>query len=278
MAGMAHVQHFAYGWVTPVLAYLFSFLGCLLGLKATARARRPAGGAEKARWLILAAWSIGGTGVWVMHFLAMVGFRVSGSDVRYDLPLTVASLLIAVLVVAVGLFIVGNGRPSPARIIGAGLLTGLGAAAMHYTGMAAMRVDGAMHYRMDLVGASVGVAVAAGVVAMWFAASLRRNQAIVGAAAIMAVAASAMHYIGMAALRIAPNRVPAPVTGGVSPFTLLVPIFIFALLVVVALGYAMLNSLDERDARALDDLGARLSNPAAAARPARSTGFTPTVH
>ena len=76
---MAHLQHFAYGWATPVLAYLFSFLGCLLGLKATSRARMLPSGAVKARWLILAAWAIGGTGIWVMHFLAMIGFQVTGT-------------------------------------------------------------------------------------------------------------------------------------------------------------------------------------------------------
>ena len=78
---MAHLHHFAYGWVTPVVAYLFSFLGCFLGLKATDRARIETSSGVKARWLLLAAWAIGGTGIWVMHFLAMTGFEVVGSQV-----------------------------------------------------------------------------------------------------------------------------------------------------------------------------------------------------
>jgi NO-binding membrane sensor protein with MHYT domain len=277
MAGMAHVQHFAYGWVTPVLAYLFSFLGSLLGLKATARARMLPGGPAKARWLMLAAWAIGGTGIWVMHFLAMIGFQVSDSQVRYDLPLTVASWLIAVLVVGIGLFIVGYGRRSFLKIIAAGVLTGIGVAAMHYTGMAAMRVDGSTHYDMQLVDASVLIAVVAAIVALWFTVTLRRSVAIVAAAAIMGVAVSGMHYTGMAALRVTLNNSAPEVTAGVSPFTLLVPIFVFALLVVITLGYAMLNSLNERDAKALDDLQARLREPASA-NAAPPTGFTPTAH
>ena len=274
---MAHLQHFAYGWVTPVVAYLFSFLGSLLGLKATARARMLPGGPAKARWLMLAAWAIGGTGIWVMHFLAMIGFQVSDSQVRYDLPLTVASWLIAVLVVGLGLFTVGYGKRSYLKIVVAGVLTGLGVAGMHYTGMYAMRVDGMQRYDMHLVDASVGIAIVAAIVALWFTVTIRRSVAIVIAAAIMGVAVSGMHYTAMAALRIQLSNSPTPVNAGVSPFTLLVPIFIFALMVVIALGYAMLNSLNESEARDLDALQARLREPVTA-NTAPPTGFTPSSH
>ena len=277
MTSMAQVDYFAYGWVTPVLAYLFSFLGSLLALKATARARMLPSGKEKARWLILAAWALGGTGIWVMHFLAMIGFQVPGSQVRFDLALTVASWLIAVLVVGIGLFIVGYGRRSYPKIIIAGLLTGCGVAAMHYTGMAAMHIDGTTHYDMQYVDASVVIAVVAATVALWFTVTISHTAVIVVAAAIMGIAVTGMHYTGMVALKVAPAAHSASVTGGVSPFTLLVPIFIFALLVVIALGYAMLNSLNERDSRALDELQARLREPASG-NAAPRTGFTPTAH
>ncbi|MGR7001497.1 MHYT domain-containing protein [Yinghuangia aomiensis] len=29
----------------------------------------------RARWLVLASLSLGGTGIWVMHFIAMLGFQ-----------------------------------------------------------------------------------------------------------------------------------------------------------------------------------------------------------
>src|SRR5262245_9519617 len=81
---VAHVTETQYGWLTPTLAYLFSFLGCLLGLKATARARMLPASGQRARWLILAAGAIGGTGSWVMHFVAMIGFEISGSPHRIN--------------------------------------------------------------------------------------------------------------------------------------------------------------------------------------------------
>ena len=137
---MAGVHHFSYGLVTPLLAYFMSFTGSLLGLRCTARARGSEGGAKRA-WLMLGAVSIGGTGVWVMHFIAMLGFTVSSMAIRYNVPVTLLSALIAMVVVGTGLLI-ANGGPGWGRLLGGGLLTGLGVASMHYLGMAAMHLDG----------------------------------------------------------------------------------------------------------------------------------------
>ena len=71
------------------------------GFAARPDLRRPAPvGAERrlARWwLSLAAVAIGGTGIWTMHFVAMLGFSVVGTPIRYDVGLTAASALIAVV-------------------------------------------------------------------------------------------------------------------------------------------------------------------------------------
>ena len=72
---MVQVHNFAYGILNPGLAYLVSCLGCFLGLQCTNRARAMEG-ASRARWLLLAAVSIGVTGIWVMHFIAMLGFTI----------------------------------------------------------------------------------------------------------------------------------------------------------------------------------------------------------
>jgi NO-binding membrane sensor protein with MHYT domain len=261
---VAHVTETQYGWLTPTLAYLFSFLGCLLGLKATARARMIPVGARRARWLILAAWAIGGTGIWVMHFVAMVGFSITGSPVRFDLTITLASWIAAIIVVGFGLFIVGyTSRPTIPKIFVAGLFMGVGVAAMHYTGMAAMRMDGTPTWDMRLIIASVVIAVVASVVALWFTVSVRKSGAVVGAAAIMGVAVCAMHYTGMAAMKVRLHAVPSDVTG-IQAVTFLVPIFVFMLIVVVVLGYAMLNTASEDETATLDNLEQRLSGSAGA--------------
>lgn len=241
----ASVHHFAYGWVTPALAYLLSYLGSLSGLAATARARRTNRG-PRARWLVLAAWSIGGTGIWAMHFMAMIGFTVDNTDVRYDVPITIASWLTAVVVVGLGLFIVGYGRRSAGRILVAGILTGLGVAGMHYAGMDAMRLNGTLNYDRVRVGLSILIAVVAATVALWFTVSVRRPAWIAVAAAVMGVAVVGMHYTGMAALSVHLHTEGAPVTG-VAALNYLLPMLVFVLLVVLTLVAAVLSPSMEDD-------------------------------
>jgi len=235
-----HVNHFSYGLLTPGLAYALSVLGSLLGLVCTARARRIADSGRRARWLVLAAWAIGGTGIWVMHFMAMIGFSVPGLPVRYDVTITLASFIAAIVVVGIGLFIVGFGRPSAIKIIAAGVFTGVGVAAMHYTGMAAMRVPAAVQYDRTLVAASVGIAVVAATVALWFTVTLRRWWLITIAALIMGIAVSGMHYTGMYALRLF-SEVNGRQIEGITPITFVGPIAVFVIAVIVVLFGALLN-------------------------------------
>ncbi|WP_345464865.1 MHYT domain-containing protein [Actinoallomurus oryzae] len=137
---MAHLNHFALGWFTPVLAYVVSVTGSLLGLLCTVRAQQFRRSGRHVRWLLIAAVAIGGTGIWLMHFSAMLGFGVTGSTVRYGIGFTLASAILAMVVVACGLFIVGYGEPSAPKMAAGGIFTGLGIAGMHYTAMAALRV------------------------------------------------------------------------------------------------------------------------------------------
>jgi NO-binding membrane sensor protein with MHYT domain len=265
------VHQFAYGWITPALAYALSFVGSLLGLVATGRARSAAGRAARSRWLLLAAFAIGGTGIWTMHFLAMVGFAVDGTAVRYDLALTVASWLTAVLVVGVGLFLVGFGRASAVKIIPAGILTGAGVAGMHYSGMAAMRLAGDLHYDRRYVLASVVIAVVAATVALWCTVSVRRPLPVVGAAALLALAVCGMHYVGMYGIRVHLHATPGAVSG-LDPLTFLVPILVLALAMVVALFYSLLSVPGPSDREVQEELRARIDGSHPDTRPA---GYLP---
>src|SRR5215469_10365225 len=66
------VHNFSYGLLNPALAYAVSCLGAFLGLRCVTRARAHTG-SGRARWLVLAAVAIGATGIWTMHFIAMLG-------------------------------------------------------------------------------------------------------------------------------------------------------------------------------------------------------------
>jgi NO-binding membrane sensor protein with MHYT domain len=240
------VHHFTYGWTTPTFAYAMSFLGSLLGLVSTARARAATDKRRRAWLLVLAAWAIGGTGIWVMHFMAMIGFSVSNTPLRYSVPVTIASFLIAVVTVGVGLFIVGYGNPSPRKVLIGGPITGVSVALMHYTGMAAMHIDGTFDYDRKLYLASYAIAVVAATVALWFTVAVRGMSATVAAAAVMGVAVCGMHYTGMFAMRVHLSGQFTNVPG-VDVNWFLAPIVFFVLVVVIALAIAVMAVPSERE-------------------------------
>ncbi|WP_246610500.1 MHYT domain-containing protein [Nonomuraea rhizosphaerae] len=209
---MSAVNHFTQGPLTPVLAYVMSCMGSMLGLRLTAQAHASRG-ASRVRWLLGAAVSIGGTGIWVMHFIAMMGFEVEGTPIKYDVWLTVASALVAILVVGTGLFLVSYGNGRILALLGGGLLTGLGVASMHYLGMYAMNMSAHISYDRIIVAASVVIAVVAATAALWFTLRVKRAVWITGAALVMGVAVSGMHYTGMMAMMVTVDHEPAAVHG-----------------------------------------------------------------
>src|SRR5205085_9899106 len=91
--------------------------------------------------------------------------------------------------------------------VAAGVCLGLAVVAMHYTGMAAVRVPARLTYDPALVGASVFVAIAASTVALWLFLWLRndntrRGRALRSAASVvMGLPIAGMHYTAMAAAR-----------------------------------------------------------------------------
>ncbi|WP_460708829.1 MHYT domain-containing protein [Myceligenerans halotolerans] len=199
------MDHFTYGALTPLLSFALSCAGCGVGLSCTARAR-VATGAARTVWLLLGAIAIGGTGIWVMHFVAMLGFSVTGAQIHYDVFTTVASMLLAVAVVAVGLFLVHREEGGTVALLTGGIVAGLGVAVMHYMGMAAMHVGVEIAYDPLLVVTSVVIAMAAATGALWLSARVRGIGAGAVATVVMGLAVSGMHYTGMAAMRITSYR------------------------------------------------------------------------
>jgi NO-binding membrane sensor protein with MHYT domain len=195
------VHNFSFGVLTPVAAYVMSCLGAFIALRCTTRASAYQG-AAKVRWLLLAAVSLGTTGIWVMHFIAMLGYSIPGMVIHYNVLVTIGSLVIAVIVVAVGLLIVGLGKPGWRNLLLAGVITGIGVASMHYSGMLAMEVPARMSYRPGLFGVSIVIAIVAATAALWAALRLRGVLHTLIASMIMGVAVSGMHYTGMAAMQM----------------------------------------------------------------------------
>lgn len=262
-------HHFTYGWLNPVMGLAFAAAGSFLGLSASRYARAAASAGGRLRWTLLAALAIGGVGIWMMHFIAMVGFTVTGADIAYDPGLTAASFGLAVAAVGVGLFVSGGKRAGWPRLILGGLVCGAGVVGMHYTGMAAVATGGRVVYDPVLVAASAAVAVVASTVALRFTAVVDRRGTMALASAVMSVAVVGMHYTGMAAVEV--QGPPREDVSGISPLVLLLPILILAMIAIVGMVFGVLAS-PALDAISQDDNADRNDRPSATVRLADAAG------
>ena len=111
-----------------------------------------------AAWLAGGAFAMG-AGIWAMHFVAMLAYKLPIS-VRYEPWTTAASMIAAIATSGFALYIVTRGVLSWRRLLVSGAVMGVGIAAMHYTGMAALRLDALILYFMGgwLLSIVIGVA------------------------------------------------------------------------------------------------------------------------
>ena len=79
-----------------------------------------------------------GSGIWSMHFVAMLGMTLP-VPFHYNALITVASALVAILITGAALLLVHFGERTAHRIRLAGLCVGCGIIAMHYIGMAGIQ-------------------------------------------------------------------------------------------------------------------------------------------
>lgn len=170
-------------------------------------------------------WTAGGAfamgvGIWSMHFIGMLAFDLP-IDLGYDIAITLLSLLIGILSSGFALWLVSQPQ-LPLWQLGFGaLVMGAGISAMHYTGMAAMRMQPGIDYDPTLFSASLLIAVGASGAALWIAFHLRQHTPYVrlirgGAAVIMGIAIVGMHYTGMAAAQFADGSFCGAATAGLS--------------------------------------------------------------
>jgi NO-binding membrane sensor protein with MHYT domain len=171
-----------------------------LGLGGHVAAAR---GLARRVWLAAAAITMGG-GIWSMHFIGMLAF-VMPIPMSYDVGLTTLSLLVAIFVTGGGFYIIGRPSVLPLRLVLSGIFMGLGIAAMHYTGMAAMRGSAELSYDRLFVTLSLVIAIGASTAALWLAFRTTELWQKLAAAVVMGLAISGMHYTAMRAAIFAAN-------------------------------------------------------------------------
>ncbi|QGZ31449.1 putative bifunctional diguanylate cyclase/phosphodiesterase [Stutzerimonas stutzeri] len=192
------------GSYNDVLVFFSFVVAVLASYTALDMAGRVATAQHRAArlWLVGGAFSMG-LGIWSMHFIGMLAFSLP-IPLGYDPLITAGSLLIAVGASAMALWLVSQRDLPWLRIVLGALLIGAGITAMHYSGMAALRMQPGIVYHTGWFIASVVVAVIAAGAALWLAFRLRDNLAHqqlwrTCAALVMGLAIAGMHYTGMAA-------------------------------------------------------------------------------
>ena len=143
-----------------------------------------------------------GVGVWAMHFIGMLGFRLPCA-ITYDIWITALSILPGVIAGVLALRFVSEAELRGRNLLSGGILFGVGIGLMHYTGMAALRLPGSLGYDPGLFLLSIGMAVVLAVVALYVRFGLSRwfrkheRWTLPAASVVMGLAVSAMHYVAM---------------------------------------------------------------------------------
>ena len=194
--------------------YLLVALSATIAILASYAALDLAGRVTAARGKARLLWLSGGAiamgfGIWSMHYIGMLAFRLP-VPVQYDWPTVLLSLLAAVLASAVALFVVSRHQMGVIRASLGSILMGGGIAAMHYIGMAAMRLPAMCRYSPSLFILSIVLAIVISFVALWLTFYFRTETAAWSwrkavSALVMGAAIPVMHYTGMAAATFTPS-------------------------------------------------------------------------
>ena len=190
-----------YDYRLVALSVLIAICASYAALDLAERVTTSQKGARMA-WLFGGAIAMG-TGIWSMHYTGMLAYRLP-VPVYYHVPTVILSMMAAIGASFVALFIVSRPRISALHVMAGSLLMATGISAMHYTGMAAMRLQAMHHWDTSFVVISVVIAVAVSLAALGltylFRGEERDNGLKIVCSIIMGFAIPAMHYTAMAAV------------------------------------------------------------------------------
>jgi diguanylate cyclase (GGDEF)-like protein len=178
---------------------------------------RAANGRASLVWLGTAG-AVTGCGVWSTHFIAMLAYT-PGFQIRYDMPTTVMSLLVATVMTTAGFATALPGKSHWHALIGGGMV-GVGIAVMHYMGMASLRIPAEIVWMPDLVIVSVMLGMLFGAASLLFATRGESNLVSGVSAVLLTLAITSHHFVAMGAFGLVSQ--PVPNLGGslLSPYML----------------------------------------------------------
>lgn len=206
---LAPMMTASYDYRLIVLSVAFALLAAYAAFDLAGRVTATRGWA-KALWLAGGAAAMG-LGIWTMHYIGMLAL-ILPVPVLYHYPTVVLSLLAAIAASAVALFTVSHEPLGLTQEIAGAVLMGGGIAAMHYIGMAAMRLPATMEYTGSLVVLSlvlaIGVSLAALSLTFRVPPEQRTSTRKVISTMLMGSAIPLMHYTGMWGVTFRSSAIP----------------------------------------------------------------------
>ena len=192
-------------WRLVLVAAVVCVIAAATAFRLYALAARSEGGLRLA-WTGFGGVAAG-CGIWATHFIAMLAYQPHLAT-GYEPAGTIASLVLAIAGTALG-FGVAALRPRLVNFAVGGALLGAGISAMHYVGMGAFRIQGALHWDTLYTTSSVivGVLMGAAAVAAAGHATKLSEQAI--GTGLFTLAICGMHFTGMSAVTIVPDATMA---------------------------------------------------------------------
>jgi diguanylate cyclase len=195
-------------------------------------------------WLAVSAVATG-FGIWATHFIAMLAFA-PGLPSGYNIALTLASLVAAIILTGVGLAVALT-RTLPGSPWLGGMIVGGGIAVLHYTGMAAFEIEGRIVWDPALVAASIALGALLGGVSLWAGLRTDSMKSRLAGALLLTAAICSHHFTAMGAVSIIPDPTIA-VSKTALPTSWLAVAVALATFAILVLAFAGL-ALDMRDRR-----------------------------
>lgn len=231
---------FAYSATTLGLSFAFSLVGCFLALHSFTRGIRAHGRGRRVGWLLLGTWALVASAVWDMFFVAAIDLQTGGLPVRYEIVSIIANIAVSVVVSAIALWLAVL-NPTPVRVLLGGAFIGAVMAIDTVLVLTAIRVNAVVTFSSStIVWLTVLMAIATAPSILLAVRSSRRG-AVLGAAVFLATMLTVVHYLAQYAITIS-QPAAEPVTSGIIPLAVTLPVAAIVILRVLLLLVVMLSN------------------------------------
>ncbi len=230
------------------LAAIICALSAFAGIALLDHARKVGDGRMRMLWLAIAAGSVG-FGIWGTHFVAMLSFS-AGMPTGYDLPKTLVSLVLAIVITGAGLWVAATGTRRSDNALG-GAIVGIGIAGMHYIGMQSLMIGGDIAWDASLITASLLLGMVFGAAALLVGSHGTSMRFRLGGTALLTFAICAMHFTGMGAAGLQ-NCYAIVTAADATPENLAIGVAIGSIMVLLTALMALRLDLREQKRNALE--------------------------